>query len=1018
MTANNDRVRLEIDASDVTNLVANHSGQGGSTTGWQGDTGVTLSTATNPTRSGETLLGAYTGGKTIKANFGASADLYAEVRSPAFNVSPGQFIGVEVSFADSNPLAATTQMQRYLMLNWYNSGGTKVGYSVLELAHLVTSDPSPWTMQIARSGYRGKTVPPGAVTARVALTFQDNSVSSGFLGKIQRDIYLSKLMVVQDPDWSVVGDIPFADGTAWQNVLGSALNVDVERGGDLRGVVDDLEAGRLTATLLDSTVDPAQNPRMRPGRLIRLTTLDSTAVWRPLFTGRVDQLDVSYADKRNPAAKPRVTLTAVDAVAEARNTAQPFNFDGTLGQKVRAIMQASTLPFVTDAGAMSTTKVTSDEQAKVWDQLLLARNSFANATLWVDQSGVVQCRTIPPSGSPAFTLNNQPAKNLRNLLKTPARTPVLAGDFPDPSFEASADADVYCAAGISYAQSTDWAEQGSKSLLISKTNTNSSYITICDFAAKKNGFGQRLEQGADVKAGDWLYFRAAVKAVVPMKGRVYGYSERDQEYPGDFGTILQNGSVGADITLAAGQVQVITQAFKVTDDSRVNWAKMELQFGSTSPTTGFGVSGPIFYVDGLALYNLGPDPVMAAASLPFFAESGTYEPPGFSYTDIDVNFGAGVLVNELMFNRRNSNEVDGQKQYGPYIAAASRSAWGSSTDEVDIIDGTPSTLATHYLSRFSTPSIFPRRVEYKRDSANDAGVFVDLYDEVRAIYSPAGVDKVVTVVGVSHKITPDAWKISLRLRPQDSTATTVDVPAAGADTGPVDVFGPPGRANEIGNAVDLDSLTAPGVYAQSSNTEAAAGTNYPVPQAGWLEVAANYDQSMVWQRYTVYNGGSFAGQTYSRTYYSGAWSAWRAVGANDTLPFGGRSGSGTQSIPNASITKVTLLTVDQGAQGGVTWNGTNSEFTVTKPGIYMVHGRVAWTVNATGLRLIYLNVNGSAINLISNNASVGSAQTLTTPMLLASGDKITLTCYQTSTGNLNLINNAGTCGLSLAYLGA
>lgn len=79
---------------------------------------------------------------------------------------------------------------------------------------------------------------------------------------------------------------------------------------------------------------------------------------------------------------------------------------------------------------------------------------------------------------------------------------------------------------------------------------------------------------------------------------------------------------------------------------------------------------------------------------------------------------------------------------------------------------------------------------------------------------------------------------------------------------------------ELGNAVDLNTITTPGLYSQSSNAEAAAGSNYPPPNvAGMLTVTSN-GSNMIWQRYHTYNGTSFQNGIWTRTSYNGSWSAW------------------------------------------------------------------------------------------------------------------------------------------------
>lgn len=108
--------------------------------------------------------------------------------------------------------------------------------------------------------------------------------------------------------------------------------------------------------------------------------------------------------------------------------------------------------------------------------------------------------------------------------------------------------------------------------------------------------------------------------------------------------------------------------------------------------------------------------------------------------------------------------------------------------------------------------------------------------------------------------------------------------------------GPAGRAagfiTELGYSVDLDMLLEPGFYAQSSNIEAGSGTNYPVPYAGLLKTELDLTLTMKFQTYTVYNGGPFAGMTFTRVYLDGAWLPWAAHGSGPWISINAGSSSG------------------------------------------------------------------------------------------------------------------------------
>ena len=80
-----------------------------------------------------------------------------------------------------------------------------------------------------------------------------------------------------------------------------------------------------------------------------------------------------------------------------------------------------------------------------------------------------------------------------------------------------------------------------------------------------------------------------------------------------------------------------------------------------------------------------------------------------------------------------------------------------------------------------------------------------------------------------------------------------------------DIFN--GQAVLIGNAADLNSFNTPGLYYQPSNEQAQAGTNYPEPVAGSLEV---YKHAGITQVYRIYADS----RSYIRIFFNGAWTSW------------------------------------------------------------------------------------------------------------------------------------------------
>ena len=74
----------------------------------------------------------------------------------------------------------------------------------------------------------------------------------------------------------------------------------------------------------------------------------------------------------------------------------------------------------------------------------------------------------------------------------------------------------------------------------------------------------------------------------------------------------------------------------------------------------------------------------------------------------------------------------------------------------------------------------------------------------------------------------------------------------------------------LGDGVDLDNITATGVYHQQFSSNASLALNYPAGHAGLLEVHTPPVGAMSYQRYTVFGGRGI----YYRGRYMGKWSPW------------------------------------------------------------------------------------------------------------------------------------------------
>jgi len=100
------------------------------------------------------------------------------------------------------------------------------------------------------------------------------------------------------------------------------------------------------------------------------------------------------------------------------------------------------------------------------------------------------------------------------------------------------------------------------------------------------------------------------------------------------------------------------------------------------------------------------------------------------------------------------------------------------------------------------------------------------------------------------------------------------------------------QGSNLPNGTNLNNVLTPGSYGQPSNAQATLELNYPEPYAGTLLVQAA-GLSIFTQFYTLYQPSN---RTFSRTCYSGTWSAWSEIGRLHSPVF-----TGTPQGPTAPL---------------------------------------------------------------------------------------------------------------------
>lgn len=120
--------------------------------------------------------------------------------------------------------------------------------------------------------------------------------------------------------------------------------------------------------------------------------------------------------------------------------------------------------------------------------------------------------------------------------------------------------------------------------------------------------------------------------------------------------------------------------------------------------------------------------------------------------------------------------------------------------------------------------------------------------------------------------------------------------------------------------------------------------------------------------------------------------------------------SAVQSIANSAVTALSMDTTGIDTYGGHSNVTNNTRYTcqTTAPGMYMIVGYFGLTANATGVRLIRINKNGSTLplsqlDMATPGTAVSLAMQATCIVTLAAGDYVEVAGFQTSGGALNTI---------------
>ena len=242
--------------------------------------------------------------------------------------------------------------------------------------------PGSPSVSLATNGVKSipaTNIPVGTVKIRVSLSYELNADDP----TARLDV-TDVILMVGTPSEIAASD-PLTE-PPWTNVLGSSHTIDTQR--------DELDQGTLTATIYDSTLDPATNTLIRPGKRCRLQALVD-GVWENLFTGKLDNPSTIYnvKDPSLPDGKrTEIKLLAHDAASALVNERRA-NGVATIPE-LPAVLLGAGVPWNINGSTATIDPDTAvvvavNESASALDQVAITRDSVLGYA-WIDRDGTLQ----------------------------------------------------------------------------------------------------------------------------------------------------------------------------------------------------------------------------------------------------------------------------------------------------------------------------------------------------------------------------------------------------------------------------------------------------------------------------------------------------------------------------------------------------------------------------------------------------------------------------------------------------
>lgn len=665
-----------------TNLVANPSFET-DTSSWAGQ-GGTIARTTAQAAVGSASLA-------ITATTGASAFTYVTVTG-----------GRDYTFQfQSRP--ATTARPTNIGVRWFDSDSQPI--------HAVTTSGTnaagTWTLSAATF-----TAPANAVIGQFFLGTFDSTA-----GEVH---YFDAVMVEEG-----FGVRPFITGTqanqflgvidpGYVNILGPTHDIKIGREG--------LNLGTLTATVLDTALDPATAATLRTGRKVRLMVLHSNQTWQAVLTGKLNKADVNYdLHARDPRKVSRISLTATDPTAPLANATRP---DGVATiAALPYVLEGCGVPWnVNGSGNQvpAATVVSTNVNATAIDQIAITRDSVSGYA-WVDRNGVLQAhdRDLVPSALPRAT--------------------------------GSGDKDRFDVTMV----------QGSGNSVTFTTGDTAQFRSAPD--------SYRIT----TPTGGVQYAGFALREVPVVGGRTY-------RFRGYVRSAAVARRVGAYATFNGGPIVPPVTFPTVVTSTTTGWTLLEftttIPAGATTARLGLAVAqndlmspvlpaGEVHYFDDLSVA-----PVL---------DEDIYNP------DLVVSFNPDACINEVAFKNIQWDPDDATKSievaYGPYRDEASIKDWDRHAAEFTVhgLTGVQvAALGAAILARNAVPTVRVQSVTLPIKTGDDLSshALLDLYGLVYVKNTDRGLDHAAFITGIDHALTATGWLMTLTFASSTSVASPTVTP--------------------------------------------------------------------------------------------------------------------------------------------------------------------------------------------------------------------------------------------------